>query len=49
LPSPFFSWTLSTNHCSFYVYCSPKCSRASCIESWVPVFHTLIIYCKGRK
>jgi hypothetical protein len=42
LPSPFFSWTLSTNYCSFYVYSSYKCSRASCIESWVSVFHTLI-------
>jgi hypothetical protein len=27
LPSPFFSWTLSTNHCCCCVYCSYKCSR----------------------
>jgi hypothetical protein len=28
LPCPFFSWTLSTNHCCCYVYCSYKCPRA---------------------
>ncbi len=31
LPCPIFSWTLSTNHCCWYVYCSYKCSRAGCI------------------
>jgi len=31
LPYPFFSWTLSTNHCCCYVYCSCKWSRAWCI------------------
>jgi len=33
----------STNHCCCFVYCSYKCSRASCIQSRVSVFHTLII------
>jgi hypothetical protein len=28
---PFFSRTLSTNHCCCYVYCSYICSRAWCI------------------
>jgi hypothetical protein len=31
LPYPFFSSTLSTNHCCCYVYCNYKCSRAWCI------------------
>jgi len=31
LPGPCFSWTPSTNHCCCFVYCSYKCSRASCV------------------
>jgi len=38
----FFTWTVSTNHSCWYVYCSYKCSRAWCIYCWVSVFHILI-------
>jgi hypothetical protein len=33
LPSPFFSWTPSTNRCCCYVYCSYICFGAWCILS----------------
>jgi len=29
-PCPCFSWMPSTNHCCCFLYCSYKCSRASC-------------------
>jgi hypothetical protein len=45
LPCPFFSWTLLTNHCCCYEYCSYKCSRAWCIWSWVsaPISYPYLI------
>jgi len=45
LPCPFFSSTLSTNHCCCYVYCSYKCSRAWCIsaesQSFIGLFNRI--------